>query len=78
MKRFVTVVTFTTRVEAEVAKGFLESNGINASVVADDLGGTYPYPFQPTVIGVKLQVAKEDLKKAALLLSSKERTPERN
>jgi len=71
MKR-ITVSTFQTRTEAEVAKGFLKSNGIDAFVLADDLGGAYQFPFQPNITGVKLQVKKHNLEEAHALLTSKE------
>ena len=34
--------TFSNRIEAEMAAELLESEGIEAMVVADDAGGTYP------------------------------------
>ncbi len=34
--------TFSNRIEAEMAAGLLESEGIEAMVMADDAGGTYP------------------------------------
>ena len=56
MKNLVCVGTYKTRVEAEIAKGLLESKKIAASISADDAGGAYPFPFQPSPNGVKLLV----------------------
>jgi hypothetical protein len=56
--------TFTTRIEAEVRKGFLESQGIKVFITADDEGGMYPFPLSPTTTGVRLFILEKDLKKA--------------
>lgn len=63
----VIVESFSTRLEAELAAGVLESEGIRAFVVADDAGGAYP-PLQ-TVRGVKLLVLGDDADRARTLLS---------
>jgi len=42
MDRFVCVKVFESRMEAEMAKGVLEAEGIEARVLSDDGGGTYP------------------------------------
>ena len=38
----VVLETFYSRIEAEMAAGLLESEGIPAMVMADDAGGAYP------------------------------------
>jgi hypothetical protein len=38
----VVLETFSNRIEAEMAAGLLTSEGIEAMVMADDAGGTYP------------------------------------
>ena len=43
MGRLVSIGTFANRTEAEVVQGLLESEGISASVAADDAGGAYPF-----------------------------------
>lgn len=68
VKELVNVKTFTTRIEAEVAKSFLSSQGIDTIVTADDEGGAYPFPMQPTIRGVQLLVNRINLKKAKALL----------
>lgn len=59
---------FSTRLEAELAAGLLESEGIAAFVSADDAGGTYP-PLQ-FVRGVRLLVSTEDEARARGILAN--------
>jgi hypothetical protein len=40
--RAVPIGSFATRNEAEIVVGLLESEGIEASISADDAGGAYP------------------------------------
>jgi hypothetical protein len=68
MNNIVIAKTFHTRMEAEVAKGFLEANNIQSVISADDDGGTAPFPLQPTYTGVKLLVKEADLLTARQLL----------
>lgn len=70
MKDSVVVHTFTSRMEAEIAKGLLEAHKINAAVVADDAGGMYP-SLASAAEGVQLVVGKKDYKRAAELLNEK-------
>lgn len=67
MSDLVSVVSFPSRVEAEVAKGLLESQGIVALIVADDAGGARPYPMSYSY-GVSLQVRAFDLERAREVL----------
>jgi hypothetical protein len=67
----VVVKLFTTRLEADIAKSFLEANDIMAFVTADDRGGATPFPMQPTPTGVKLLVKYSDAEKARKLLDKK-------
>lgn len=67
MNTLVTVQSYTSRIEAEEAKSFLEANGIKSIVFADDAGGTRPFPLAYTY-GVELKVADHDLIKAKKLL----------
>jgi len=71
--RFSVVEKFNTRLEAEMAAGLLESEGINARVLADDAGGTYP-PLQ-MVRGVRLVVASEDEARAREILEDCRQAP---
>jgi hypothetical protein len=60
--------TFSNRIEAEMAQGILESEGIEAVVMADDAGGTYP--MLQFIRGVKLMVAAEDKFRAQEILAA--------
>ena len=64
----VVLETFPSRIEAEMAQGILESEGIEAVVMADDAGGAYPM-FQ-FIRGVKLLVAAEDEARAQETLAA--------
>jgi hypothetical protein len=58
----VCVRTFGNRQEAELARGALEANGIEATVAADDAGGELP--GLSIVHGVGLYVREGDLEAA--------------
>ena len=60
--------TFSNRIEAEMAAGLLESEGIEAMVRADDAGGAYP--MLQFVRGVRLMVAQEDEARAKEILAA--------
>ena len=60
--------TFSNRIEAEMAAGLLESEGIEAMVMADDAGGTYP--MLQFIRGVRLMVFKEDEARAKEILAA--------
>jgi hypothetical protein len=66
----VVLETFYSRIEAEMAAGLLESEGIPAMVLADDAGGAYPM-FQ-FIRGVRLMVAAEDQYRAREILRDME------
>lgn len=72
MKDFVVVKSFNTRLEAQIAKSFLEVNGVKVFVTADDEGGANPFPMAVTSSGAKLYVTKKDAKKALELLKEAE------
>ena len=63
----VEVENFSTRMEAEMAAGVLDAEGIYTLVSADDAGGTYP-PLQ-YLRGVRLMVLPEDEKRARQILA---------
>ncbi len=64
----VVLETFSNRIEAEMAAGLLESEGVEALVLADDAGGTYP--MLQFVRGVRLLVFKEDEARAKEILAA--------
>jgi hypothetical protein len=69
----VTVATFPNRVVADMAAGFLEGEGIEAWVAADDAGGAYP--VLQSLEGVRLLVAAEDADRAKEVLAALETGP---
>ena len=62
--------TFSNRIEAEMAAGLLESEGIEAMVMADDAGGAYP--MLQFIRGVRLLVYREDEARAREILKDME------
>jgi len=66
----VVLETFPNRIEAEMAAGLLESEGVPAMVMADDAGGAYP--SLQFVRGVRLMVAAADRYRALEILKAME------
>ena len=62
-----TVATFLNRIEAEMAQGALENEGIESTVSADDAGGLRPGLWMS---GVRLLVRAEDIERASKTLGS--------
>ncbi len=69
----VVIETFPNRILAELAASLLEGEGIEAWVMADDAGGTYP--ALQFVRGVRLLVASEDEDRAREILAAMEEEP---
>ena len=69
MANLVCIKTYQNRMEAELAKGLLESKDIKAMVSADDVGGMNPALLWATG-GVRLLVKKNDIQKATEILES--------
>ena len=61
---------FGSRIEAEIARGFLQSNDVNAIIISDDAGSMYP--AQDIVSGVRLMVGAKDFQGAKELLNALE------
>jgi len=70
MNSLITVQSFFSRIEADIAKGLLTANGIQSIVCADDAGGSRPFPMAYTS-GVELKVQNEDVARAKQLLKVK-------
>ncbi len=64
--RFVTFQSFTTEIEAEIVRGRLLSEGIEALIVKDDCGGMYPQ--LRLTQGVILKVLASELERAARII----------
>lgn len=70
MEKLVIVKIFGSRIQAEVAKSYLDSFGIKTMIFSDDAGQTIA--SLQTVRGVKLMADKKDLQKATDLLDEKD------
>lgn len=68
MNLLVILKSYNTQTEALLDKSYLEANGIPCSIDADNLGGAYPFPFQPNPNGIELKVEKKNLDTAKKLL----------
>ena len=66
MENLKNIKTFSSRINAEIAKGFLESNGIGSYIFSDDAGNMYP--SADLVSGVRLFVTKKDFTAAKEML----------
>jgi len=60
--------TFSSRIDAELAKSFLESNGIKSMISADDAGEMYP--AASAYWGVKLFVNENNFEIADNLINN--------
>lgn len=69
MSRLEVIKVFASRIEAELARGYLETMGIKTRVVSDDADQLYP--SLGVVKGVKLITAENNLEKARRLLENK-------
>jgi len=70
MDKLPVVKVFNSRIEAEIARGYLESFGIKTEIISDDAGQNYP--SLQSIRGVKLITNKKNLKKAQELLDKKD------
>jgi len=73
----VNIKTFLYRHEAEMAKGLLDEENIEAMISADDLGGYRPH-LAFGMGGVQLLVKKEDVEKAQAIIKVLEDSIENN
>jgi len=71
-ERLETIGNFLNRVDAEIACGALQAQGIEAMVSADDAAGTRPHLW---LSGVGLRVHAEDVERAKEILREAEAVP---
>ena len=71
MERFVCVMTYVDSMEAELAKNYLEGQGIQAMITADEVDGSQP-EISPSG-GIRLVVLEDDLERARELLEGSAR-----
>lgn len=57
--KLITVSTFRSAADAQIAKGILDEEGIDSMIRADNAGGMYP-----AISGADLLVRSEDVAKA--------------
>ncbi len=69
MSKLEVIKVFASRIEAELARGYLESMEIKTRVVADDADQLYP--SLGAVRGIKLITSENNLEKARTLLENK-------
>jgi len=69
MADLITVKRYNTKLEAEMAKGFLEANDIKAMITSDE-DDIFPFPFQSAMSSVQLIVSKKDMIQALDLLET--------
>ena len=69
MNKLSTIKIFSSRIEAEIARSYLESAGIKSEIFSDDAGQNIS--MLQTLRGVKLLTSTENLKKAQKLLEEK-------
>lgn len=65
----VLLATYSNDMDADLAKGHIESAGIEAVIIKDDAGGMLP-PLQKTE-GVKLMVTRSNSEKATIILQER-------
>ncbi|HEY4695462.1 MAG TPA: hypothetical protein VIH13_01075 [Candidatus Hydromicrobium sp.] len=70
MDKLAVVKVFNSRIEAEIARSYLESFGIKTEIFSDDAGQSYP--SLQSIRGVKLLTSKKYFKKARELLDKKD------
>ncbi|MEE8324177.1 MAG: DUF2007 domain-containing protein [Candidatus Humimicrobiaceae bacterium] len=70
MSKLEVIKVFASRIDAEIARGYLENMGIKTRVVSDDADQLYP--SLGIVRGVKLITIEKNLEKARTLLESSE------
>jgi Putative prokaryotic signal transducing protein len=66
MADLVVVATFLNQIEADMAKGILETADIESMISADDAGGLRPHLWMG---GVRLLVRAEDAEQAIKILN---------
>lgn len=66
MNDFILIKVCANRLEADIAKAYLESEGIEVIIQADDVGGMIP--SLSSLHGVSLYVPKKDAEKAREIL----------
>lgn len=69
----ITIASFNSDYEAQIARGILRSSGIEAFVFKDDCGGMMPQ--LQSITGVHLRVSAQDEEKAKRILEQTQIPP---
>ncbi len=69
--RWITIRTVTTRTEAELVRGLLDSAGIPAWISTDDAGGVYPFQLSD---GARVMIREADQDAAESVLAVNEQS----
>ena len=70
MSKLEVIEIFGSRIDAELAKGYLENMGIKSIISADDAGQLYP--SLGSVRGIKLLIRSGSVEEAKRLLDNKD------
>ena len=68
-EELVCIKTYLNAVDADVAKEYLESNGIQVTILGDTGGGMLP--DMAMYLGVRVHVKEEDAERASELLAAR-------
>ncbi|MBE7175651.1 MAG: hypothetical protein INR69_04570 [Mucilaginibacter polytrichastri] len=74
-EKLVTIKTYFNQMEAEIEKGKLEANGINAMLSDNQINALSPI-FNQATGGIKLQVLAHEAREAMEILDEKGALPE--
>lgn len=66
----VTIGSYSTEIEAQIAQAMLDANGIRSIILRDDAGGMLPSLH--VLVNVKLAVQEEDAEEARELLEGED------
>jgi hypothetical protein len=70
-EELITIASFASVLEAELARGYLQSHGIDVFLADENIGRIANHLY-PIVGGIKLQVSRKDVDRARALLTSPE------
>lgn len=74
-EKLVTIRTYFNQMEAEIEKGKLEANGINAMLSDNQINALTPI-FNQATGGIKLQVLAHEAEQAAAILDENDALPD--
>lgn len=72
VERLVTVMACSSRVQAQLARGALATEGVRAVVLSDDAGGVHPQLALTSNLGVRVAVPDHEVDRARAVLGELE------